>query len=107
MVARQQARLTLRDRDLDTGQPCRQRVQRPGMVGMGVREDDARDRPPEPFGRGQNPVGAAGEHGVHQRQAVILGDEIGVDKAKPRQPGQVGSLLSYAHRVTPSMDFYH
>ena len=76
----QQAGIALGDDHLGLRQGSAERIERADVVAVGVREHDPPDRPPGARGGVEDQPGAARHHCVHERVAVVLCNQVGVDE---------------------------
>lgn len=104
VIAGEQAGIAGRDQDLDVGQGRRERVERADVVVVGVGQHDPLDRAVERGRCRLQLAGAAAQHRVDEGQAVVLGDQVGVDEPEPGHAdgagrGRVGGVLAIAHSL--------
>ena len=78
-----------------------QRVERPDVVGVAMRQGDPSDRGSLALGCGDDRVGAAAGGRVDQREPVLLANQIGIDKSQPRELDQVVGNGNRLHANLP------
>ena len=76
-----------------------QRVERPDVVDVGVRDGDPDDRRPDRPGLREDPGVGAGQRGVDEREPVVLPDEVGVRDPEVDELDEVVAVVDASHRA--------
>jgi hypothetical protein len=89
--------------DVDCGpEPCVERIERPGVIQVPVRQRDAPDLATGALGDRQQRVGGPAETGVDERESVFLAHEERVHEPGSRQLQYVWGYLSDLHLLSLS-----
>jgi hypothetical protein len=99
-------KLAHRYRDIRT-EPVLKTVERADVVEMTVRECDPLDLAARLGGGCYQPIGGSGERRINEREAIVLANQLGVDRSKSGELQQVIAKLGDPHGsliATPVFD---